>query len=45
MTKIVNVVRNVMGGFDVFVRGESFGWTRMLDTAMELAGVALILAF
>jgi hypothetical protein len=45
MVKVVVFVRNVLGGFDVFVRGEHFGWARMADTAAELAGIALILAF
>ena len=45
MVKIVSFVKCVAGGFNVMVRGEFFGWARMADTAAELAGIALILAF
>ncbi len=45
MVKVVSFLRNEFGGFDVFVRGEHYGWARMADTAAELAGVALIDAF
>lgn len=45
MVKVVSFVKLVTGGFNVMVRGEFFGWARMQDTAAELAGIALILAF
>lgn len=45
MVKVVSFVKSIRGGFDVFVRGEFFGWARMQDTAAELAGIALITAF
>lgn len=45
MVKVVSFVKLVSGGYNVLVRGQLFGWARMADTAAEMAGIALILAF